>query len=140
GTGRQMQASEVHGNEQDSVFPKAGIDRQKIAETAREEQGACQEHKRDGDLQRHERAPKTNTLAADSLAAASGVHRGLRADAGGAHKRNQAEQKRGEAGHKGGETEDAPAQAQVEEEGAVTHAEIGNEKLAEHVREEKSQR
>src|SRR4029077_14874949 len=37
-------------------------------------------------------------------------------------------------------TEDAPAQAQVEEEGAVTHAEIGNEKLAEHVREEKSQR
>src|SRR6185369_11344494 len=74
----QARPPEVDGGNQNRVVLEAGIDRDDVAQAAREQKRTHQQHQRQGDLSDDEHAAKAEPLAGIAHAAAAGFHSSAR--------------------------------------------------------------
>src|SRR5436189_240438 len=104
--------AKVELNRDDSFGPESGLDVEQLFETASEQNGSDQEHKRHRDLRDYQGAAQAEALASAGDAASSGAHRRSRGDARGAHRWSETEQQAGEDGNGRHEGEDAQVELQ----------------------------
>ena len=115
----------------DSIGAESGIDGEKVAQAADEEERAHEEDQGHGDLRDNQEAAKAEFLTAGGEAASGGADDGGGSDARGAQRGGETEQDASEDRYAGGETEDAPIEPEANEHAVALGGEEGDQAAAE---------